>query len=78
MGNGDLADVLWRFSKSHLRLALLAAEVYNRMMKTSDQGRKHRDEIAPMAQRWVRAPSPLSPPLPVTPPVSPLSPPLPV
>ena len=55
MGNNELADVLWRFSKSHLRLALLAAEVYKRMMTTSQQGSKHRDEIAPLQQRWVRA-----------------------
>lgn len=38
MGDTELADVLWRFSRQHLRLALLAADIYNRMMTVSEQG----------------------------------------
>lgn len=51
VGNAELADVLWRKSKAHLRLALLAAEVY-RKTSESDQGRKHREEIEPLQECW--------------------------
>ncbi|KAJ1631044.1 hypothetical protein T492DRAFT_1144185, partial [Pavlovales sp. CCMP2436] len=52
MGDTALADVLWRFSHSHLRLALLAADIYTKMATISEQGRKHRDEIEPMRVYW--------------------------
>jgi hypothetical protein len=52
MGDTELADVLWRFSRTHLRLALLAAEIYTKMMTSSEQGRKHIDEIEPMRRHW--------------------------
>lgn len=52
MGDTQLADVLWRFSRTHLRLALLAADIYKTMMEESEQGRKHKNEIEPMRAYW--------------------------
>lgn len=52
LGDQKLAHTLWSFSKEHIRLALLAADVLFRMMTVDGQGRKHRDEIEPMYQFW--------------------------